>query len=383
MGTSWLLVKEIWQRRWRFLIALVGIVLPVTVFVASTIVMVYSQDEVRKLGLDMGLNIFVVPRELDLDDYYTAEFGDAIMPEEYVGRIFGELFDPRSPTIIARHFTGMLHGRIEVGGHKAILTGVMPEKDLKPKPGTELEADEAHLGSVIAELLELRKGDTLEVGGEKLRVTKVLEEEGVHEDIRITTNLHTAQRILGREEGINTIEALSCVCKLKPPEIVEEIEKRLPGTRAILRSKIARVRTKARRHIQLVATVLITLTLVVGGAAVASQSLAEVAERRREIGMFLAIGAGPWRIARLFLYKFVLLGVLGGLLGYVVGYLVAMRVGPGLFGVWKPFKAAFGFVGVLLAVGAVGLAVGMSLVIGSISTFKASRLDPAAILREA
>jgi len=384
LGTPWLLVKEIWQRRWRFLIALAGVTLLVSVFVASSIVMVEVQDEVRKWGLGFGYNIFILPRELELDDYYLADFGDASMPAEKVDELWESIRSGGSPIVIARHLTGMLQGAIELQGHKAILTGVMPERDLKPKPGTELEPDEAHLGGVIAELLGLRAGDALTIGAETLRVTQVLPEEGVHEDIRVTTDLGTAQKILGKE-GINTIEAESCVCPgLSPAEIAEQLQDRMPDTRAVLRYKIATWRDRVRKHIQTVALVLVSLTLIVGGLAVGGQALAEVRERRREIGMFLAIGVPPSTIAWLFRLKFALLGIVGALLGLLVGHLVGAAVGRELVFFWKPkpFRAAFGFVGPAVVLLAGVLAVGMSLLSSSLAVLKATRLDPATMLRE-
>lgn len=378
MGSFSLVLKEIWQRRWRFLIGLVGIALPIIVFVASTILMVYSQDEVRKMMKNFGLNIFILPRELELGDYYTAEFGDATMSEDYVEKLF------RSGIISARHFTGMLQARVELSGHKGILTGVLPEKDriTKPKPEDILGPDETRLGSIIANRLGAKPGDTLTVMGQTLRVREALPEKGTVDDIRIRVHLHTAQKMLGKGGEINSIEALSCVCFGKSADdAARDIEKRLPGIQAIPIKEIAKVRRATREHIKLIAAVLISLTLIIGGVAVAMQAFANVAERRREIGMFLAIGASPYRIAWLFLQKFILLGILGGLIGYLLGSFLALALGPGLFTVWRPFKAAFGLVGPWLALSAVGIALGISLVFSSISVFKAAWLDPATILR--
>ncbi len=388
MRTASIVLKEIWQRKWRFLMALVGIVLPITVFVAASNIMVYSQDEVRKTMLDMGLNFFILPRELDLGDYYTMNFGDATMPEDYVDKLFKALFrakEGEKPAVIARHFFGMLHGRIEIDGHKAILTGVLPEKDpkAKPKPGDVLKPGEVKLGKVIADALNLGEDDVLTIKGHKLKVTQVLSEEGAGDDVRIKTDLHTAQDILGKGRVINAIEALSCVCYgMTPVQIAREMEKKLPGTRAITRTFIATVRWRTREHIRLVSIVLISLTLIMGGFAVANQAFADVRERRREIGMFLAIGAGPLWVAGLFLEKFVLLGLLGGAIGYLVGNYLARALGPGILKTWQPFQAASGFISWKLALIAMLIAVGMSLVCSAFSALKAARLDPAAILRE-
>ena len=75
--------------------------------------------------------------------------------------------------------------------------------------------------------------------------------------------------------------------------------------------------------------------VVVLGAAiwVGLLSLANVRQRRTEIGLLRALGKGSGLIAWLFLGKAVLLGLLGGLLGLVGGAWLAVGLGVGVLGV--------------------------------------------------
>jgi putative ABC transport system permease protein len=57
-----------------------------------------------------------------------------------------------------------------------------------------------------------------------------------------------------------------------------------------------------------------------------------VLERRREIGLKKALGAGSRRISREFLAEGALLGVCGGLVGSVLGLLFARLVSESVFG---------------------------------------------------
>ena len=75
------------------------------------------------------------------------------------------------------------------------------------------------------------------------------------------------------------------------------------------------------------------ILLLVGGASIASVMYANVAERRKEIGTLMALGATPGYVTRMFLGKATILGVAGGGIGFVAGTALAMAIGPQLVGV--------------------------------------------------
>jgi putative ABC transport system permease protein len=75
-------------------------------------------------------------------------------------------------------------------------------------------------------------------------------------------------------------------------------------------------------------TALLAAALVIGSA-----SATTVIERRREIGLMKALGAGRRRILSLFLAEQVLLALVGGFLGYLVGEGLGFLVGKIVFGV--------------------------------------------------
>jgi putative ABC transport system permease protein len=70
------------------------------------------------------------------------------------------------------------------------------------------------------------------------------------------------------------------------------------------------------------------MVVLASGLGIAMLSLANVRERRMEIGLFRAVGVPGWRILAALLGKPVLLGVAGGALGLLIGWGAAVWIGP-------------------------------------------------------
>jgi putative ABC transport system permease protein len=118
---------------------------------------------------------------------------------------------------------------------------------------------------------------------------------------------------------------------------------------------------------------LAAISLLVGGIGIMNIMLANVAERRQEIGVRRALGALQTDIVRLFLCESLLLCSLGGLFGLALGAGLANTVGS--LAQWTVYfqPAAFplGF----------GVAIVVGLVFGTLPALKAARLDPVLALR--
>jgi putative ABC transport system permease protein len=115
------------------------------------------------------------------------------------------------------------------------------------------------------------------------------------------------------------------------------------------------------------------ISLLVGGVGVMNIMLVSVAERTREIGIRMSIGARERDILVQFLVEAVVLTLIGGVLGIVVGSAGAVGIGRALDLAMTPSPKA------------IGVAVATSLVIGTIFGFlpawRAAKLDPIAALR--
>jgi putative ABC transport system permease protein len=120
-------------------------------------------------------------------------------------------------------------------------------------------------------------------------------------------------------------------------------------------------------------TAIASISLAVGGISIMNTMLVSVAERTREIGLRMAVGARRRDIRNQFLVEAVLLAVLGALAGTVLGVITAAVIAR--YGGWPVLiRPAI----VLLACGSTSL---VGVVFGSLPAIRASRLDPMVALR--
>jgi putative ABC transport system permease protein len=117
-----------------------------------------------------------------------------------------------------------------------------------------------------------------------------------------------------------------------------------------------------------------SISLVVGGVAIANTMFAAVVERTREIGVRKALGARPRDLRRQFLVEAVALSFVGGLVGALLGWLAAQGVSA-----WSPFPVHVTpqLIGTGLAVATIS-----GVLAGWLPALRAARLHPIVALRE-
>jgi putative ABC transport system permease protein len=138
-------------------------------------------------------------------------------------------------------------------------------------------------------------------------------------------------------------------------------------------SEIVATRTATTRLMSLLLGAVATISLIVGGIGIMNIMLVSVTERIREIGLRMAVGAGPSDVRRQFLAEAMLISLIGGALGIAIGIGGALLVGK-----FSDLPVALN--GQVIALAA-GFSVATGLFFGYYPARKASQLDPIEALR--
>ncbi len=236
-------------------------------------------------------------------------------------------------------------------------------------------------------------GRALRVGGQAFTVVGVLEAKGPNaqgndQDDMLLVPLKTAMRqVLGdsaaRPRAVDQI-IVQVASGASVPDTIEAIRgllrqrHRLGADRVddfTLRdmSEVLVARAAAGRILGFLLAAVASVSLLVGGFGLMNIMLAGIAERTREIGLRLAVGARPRDILGQFLIEATLLATAGGLLGIGLGVAAAIAIGM-LFG-WPVLVAPAAVALALAAAAATGIGFGLY------PAWKAAGADPIAALR--
>ena len=115
------------------------------------------------------------------------------------------------------------------------------------------------------------------------------------------------------------------------------------------------------------------ISLLVGGIGVMNAMLAGIAERKKEIGLRLAIGADRISIMTMIVCESTLLSVTGGVIGIVLGLIISI-----LFAVLSGWDYSLSYLSILLGL---GMSLATGLFFGIYPALKASEMSPIEALR--
>jgi hypothetical protein len=420
MNVWQLVLKEIFRRKLNFFLGLTSLVVAVTALVAAVTSlrihdsqtqmiikekeietqqrMLVLEDDYRKIMKKLGFNLLILPKDQNLGDLYAEDFASKYMPEEYVANLSA------SKIMSIRHLLPSLQQRIfwPEKQRTVILIGTRGEVPFLHRDPQEpilvpVPKGSVVLGYEIHKSLNLSPGDKIVLFGQEFTVIQNNEERGNKDDISMWIDLKQAQTLLKKPDKINAILALKCYCAGNEiAKIRSEISAILPGTqvveeaskvvtRAEARERAAREakeaieaeknhRLRIRKQHERFAVIYVPIIIVISVSWIALLFLANVRDRRSEIGILRAVGVNARRIIGLFLMKAGIMGICGSLVGIICGLMVSF------LGKKLGFDTAY--LDWKLIIIAMFLAPFISMLASWIPTLIASQQDPALVLSE-
>jgi putative ABC transport system permease protein len=163
-------------------------------------------------------------------------------------------------------------------------------------------------------------------------------------------------------------------CSPYVSSIAYSIKQVLPGTDVRVIRRVAEGEGTILTRVRALLWMVTLAALLAAALAVGASSAASVIERRTEIGLMKALGAGSGTVGFLLAAEQLLLAFVGGGIGYSLGIILARLVGQKIFGV-APAPS------LLVLVAVLALAAGVTLLGSAIPLRRASRYEPAPILR--
>jgi len=163
-------------------------------------------------------------------------------------------------------------------------------------------------------------------------------------------------------------------CSPYVSSIAYSIKQVLPGSDVRVIRRVADGEGKILTRVRTLLWLVTFASLLAAALAVGASSAASVIERRIEIGLMKALGAGSGTVGWLLAAEQLLLALVGGCAGYALGLVLARFLGTRIFGV--PPEPSLLVLGVILV-----LAAAVTLLGSALPLRRAARFDPAPILR--
>jgi len=213
--------------------------------------------------------------------------------------------------------------------------------------------------------------------GKAVRIAGILDETGSQDDFLIFGDLAFVQEVLKKPGALSLIEVSAFCISCPIDDIVGQISKVLPHAKVTAIRQTLQTKMEALDHFKRFSLGISIIVLLIGGLIVFTNMMASVNERKREIGIFRAIGFRKSHIIRIIFLEASAVGLIGGVTGYLLGLGASHLLGPVITGV----KGGGIFIDPALAVGVIFLSVTMGVLSSIYPAVHASKMDPTAALR--
>ena len=411
-----LIYQSFWRQRRRKLLAGIAIALGVSVATAMIAVANNIGDKINRELRSFGANLVVYPDSDKLD----VEIGGVTLRPVSDSAYLNEADLPKIEGMFWRNnvvgFAPMLPVPVDVGLPKKVeLIGTYFNHRFRYQ-GEEFSTgvrtidpwwkvngdwpDDSSRDILVGEHLAAKLGrsvrDYLSVSGRRLRIAGVLSTGG-SEDDAIIAPISLAQEIAGRPGAVRRVyvsaltkpeDALAgrdprsmspetfdrWYCSPYVSSIAYQLMETIPHSKAEQIRQVAQNEGKVLARIKGLMLLVTVAALLASALAVSAAMAAAIFERRREIGLMKALGAGKAVIAALLFGETAVLAVVGGLIGFGAGTLLAQQVGNWIFNSQIPIQPVL--IPIILPIAVVVAFAGSVMAIR-----RAMTLDPVPVLR--
>ncbi len=371
------LVYESFRRQQRRkLLAGAAITLGVTVATAMIAVATDIGDKINRELRTIGANLLVTPEEDTLD----VEIGGvnlkppsdgAFLNEADLPKIKGTFwhnnitgFAPMLPVNVALQRDGKTENLTLVGtyfakelayGKEDFTTGVRSTHPWWKVSGAwpDDNSRDVLVGERLAAKLSTNPGDEITISGRSLHVAGILSSGGAEDD-EIVAPIALAQEILGRPGAVRRVyvsaltkpeDALArrdpksmsgpvydrWYCSPYPQSIAYQLQEAIPHSHAEQIRQVAQNEGAVLTRIDGLIFLITLAALIASALAVSAAMATTIFERRSEVGLMKALGAGRVAVASIFFAEAALLAIVGGLVGFASGSLLAHQIGRSIF----------------------------------------------------
>jgi putative ABC transport system permease protein len=377
-------INNLKRRKGKVFFLILGLTIGITTVVTLiSITRMMNEDISNKLD-EFGANILIIPRSDDLSlSYGGMSFGGVAIDTQTLK----DTDIPKIRQIEVREnistVSPKLIGVVEIEGEKVPLMGVLFQEEIRLKKWWKVHGDmpksreEVLLGNEVAVRLFKSTGDTLSIKGKNVRISGVLDETGSQDDFLILGDLTVVQEVMKKPGAISLIE-VSAYCTTCPIEdIVSQISKMLPHAKVTAIKQTLQTKMEALDHFKKFSFGISSMVLLIGSLIVFTNMMASVNERKREIGIFRAIGFRKSHIIQIIFLEALIVGLIAGMVGYLFGLGISYIIGPVVTGM----KGGRMLIDPLLAIGVISLSSVLGVLSSIYPALHASKMDPTTALR--
>jgi putative ABC transport system permease protein len=371
------LVYESFRRqKRRKLLAGAAIALGVTVATAMIGVATDIGDKINRELRTIGANLVVTPQEDTLD----VEIGGvnlkppsdgAFLNEADLPKIKGTFwhnnitgFAPMLPVNVTLERDGKTEDLALLGtyfakqisfGKEEFKTGVRTTHPWWRVSGAwpDDSSRDVLLGERLAASLSAKVGDSLMLSGQEFRVSGILSTGG-NEDVEVVAPIAVAQEILGKPGAVRRVYVSAITkpedafarrdpksmsgavydrwyCSPYPQSIAFQLQEAIPNSHAEQIRQVAQNEGAVLTRIEGLIFLVTLAALFASALAVSAAMATAIFERRAEVGLMKALGAGRFTVASVFFAEASILALMGGLVGFGAGAMLAREIGRSIF----------------------------------------------------